>query len=358
MSLLTSVLNHLIITAIFQTYTHAKTTSLSNIQIKDAWDWSKDAAGDVHNEHQLIRLRRSEVSKTIKSCYEKFFVSKKPPSGFRINHKNIRYICQQVPGNTAHFYSTMFDLNYGIPIYSAYVVTQAQASQFGTVKRTKDEWRQEPSGITHQASDNAYKGQTTYAKGHLLPAETYSFTNGHLDSTFTYTNAVPQKTKFNSGAWSQYERDIRTYASLTCSTNGGDLFLITGISEAHIEQDKAGALKATQKGLEFMKPKGDNIAIPRSMWTAGCCIHPTTGALGAFAVIGNNLFSKSAINMFQTTVPDLKRLLLTGVQGFGGPAIALFPGNPKCSDPSKDVNLRKRPAPGKATPPKKKPKKG
>ena len=215
-----------------------------------------------------------------------------------------------------------------------------------------------PTGITHQASDNAYKGQTTYAKGHLLPAETYSFTSDHLDSTFTYTNAVPQKTKFNSGAWSQYEREIRNYASLTCSTNGGDLFLITGISEAHIVQDKAGALKATQKGLEFMKPKGDNIAIPRSMWTAGCCIHPTTGALGAFAVIGNNLFSKSAINMFQTTVPDLKRFLLTGVQGFGGPAIALFPGNPKCSDPSKDVNLRKRPAPGKATPPKKKPKKG
>ncbi|PFX21802.1 hypothetical protein AWC38_SpisGene13712 [Stylophora pistillata] len=239
----------------------------------------------------------------------------------------------------------MFDLNYGIPIYSAYVVTQAQASQFGTVKRTKDEWRQEPSGITHQASDDAYERQTTYAKGHLLPAETYSFTDGHLDSTFTYTNAVPQKTKFNSGAWSQYEREIRNYATLTCSTKGGNLFLITGISEAHIEQDKAGALNAVQKGLEFMKPSEYNIAIPRSMWTAGCCIHPTAGALGAFAVIGNNLYSKSAINMFQTTVPQLKGFLLTGVQGFGGPAIALFPGNPKCSDPAKQVYLR--PAPSK-----------
>lgn len=40
----------------------------------------------------------------------------------------------------------MFDLKYGIPIYSAYVVKQAQASQFGTAHRTRDEWRQEQPG--------------------------------------------------------------------------------------------------------------------------------------------------------------------------------------------------------------------
>lgn len=196
--------------------------------------------------------------------------------------------------------------------------------------------------ITHQASDKAYKDQSTYAKGHLLPAETYSFTDDHLASTFTYTNAVPQKTKFNSGAWLQYEKEIRNYASQTCSIKGGDLFLITGISEAHIEKE---ALSATQKDLEFMKPSGDNIAIPRSMWTAGCCIVPSTGVVGAFAVIGNNLFSKTAPNMFQVTVPQLKGFLLTGVQGFGGSAIALFPGNPGCSNPGNNVNFRKRPLP-------------
>ena len=40
----------------------------------------------------------------------------------------------------------MFDLQYGIPIYSAYVVKQAQASQFGKAKSTNDKWRQEKSG--------------------------------------------------------------------------------------------------------------------------------------------------------------------------------------------------------------------
>ena len=93
-----------------------------------------------------------------------------------------------------------------------------------------------------------------------------------------------------------------------------------------------------------MKPSGDNIAIPRSMWTAGCCIVPLTGAVGAFAVIGNNLFSKTARNMFQVTVPKLESFLLTGVQGFGGPEIALFPGNPGCSNRTNDVNFHKRPS--------------
>ena len=175
-----------------------------------------------------------------------------------------------------------------------------------------------------------YKGQSTYARGHLLPAETYSFTDGHFDSTFTYTNAVPQKKKFNSGAWFQYEKTIRNSASQKCGENGGDLFLITGISEAHIEQNEDGALSAVKKNLKFMKPSDGNIAIPNSMWTAGCCIVPSKGAVGAFAVIGNNLYSKKATNMFYATVPQLEDFLHTGVQGFGGSAISLFPGNPKC----------------------------
>lgn len=35
-------------------------------------------------------------------------------------------------------------------------------------------------GIKKQASDEAYADQKTYAKGHLLPAETYSFTDAYM----------------------------------------------------------------------------------------------------------------------------------------------------------------------------------
>ena len=188
----------------------------------------------------------------------------------------------------------------------------------------------------NQASEEAYKGQKTYAKGHLLPAETYSFNDNTMNSTFTYTNAVPQIREFNSGVWAQYERKIRDYAKMTCSTNGGDLYLITGISEAKI-QNPGGVLVAIQEPLKKLKPSDDAVSIPKSMWTAGCCIVPARGAVGAFAVIGNNLNNRKKILMSQVEMAVLQGFLLIGVNGFGEKAINLFPGNPGCSNPVERV---------------------
>lgn len=200
-------------------------------------------------------------------------------------------------------------------------------------------------GIEKQASKEAYASQKTYARGHLLPAETYSFSDAHMLSTFTYTNAVPQIGEFNSGQWAQYEKKIREYATNTCSPNGGDLYLITGISEASIKSGPSG-LEAIQGTLELLKPSGDAIGIPKSMWTAGCCISPSSGALGAFAVIGNNLKDKNKVLMSEVKMKELQGFLQTGVNGFGETAINLFPGNPGCSYSLNQVNFRKRPLPG------------
>ena len=162
-------------------------------------------------------------------------------------------------------------------------------------------------------------------------------------STFTYTNAVPQVGVFNSGQWAQYERKIREYATSTCSTQGGDLYLITGISEASIQSGPSG-LEAIQGTLEFLKPKKPYaIGIPKSMWTAGCCINPSGGALGAFAVIGNNVKDKKKALVSEVEMTELQNFILTGVNGFGGSANSLFPANLECADPPKKVNLRKRP---------------
>lgn len=161
-------------------------------------------------------------------------------------------------------------------------------------------------------------------------------------STFTYTNAVPQIGAFNSGQWAQYEKRIREYATTRCSPHGGDLYLLTGISEASIQSGSSG-LEAIQGTLKVLKPFGDAISIPKSMWTAGCCIPSSSGALEAFAVIGNNLQDKTKVLMSEVNMTELQGFLLTGVNGFGGPNISLFPANPGCSDPVKKVNFRKRP---------------
>ena len=161
-------------------------------------------------------------------------------------------------------------------------------------------------------------------------------------STFTYTNAVPQVSGFNTGQWRQYENKIREYATSECTPKGGNLYLITGISEVNL-QEKAGKLEAIQKiPLQDLGAKtAPKVSIPRSMWTAGCCIVPSTGAVGSFAVIGNNLKSTKVESLKMTKLQDF---LLIGVKGFGGTAINLFPANPGCSDPVKDVNLNKRKA--------------
>lgn len=100
---------------------------------------------DTKHESQLTRSRRSVVKANDNGqCYRQFFVGGKPPEGFSAGEgKNIRYICQMY-GNTPCF-STMFDLDYGIPIYSAYVVRgdQLQTSKFGTFKN-KTKFHQEP----------------------------------------------------------------------------------------------------------------------------------------------------------------------------------------------------------------------
>lgn len=76
------------------------------------------------------RPPKSLVSRAASKCYSSSFVDGQPPTGFRKNCINIRYICQTSLRDPAYVYATMFDLDYGIPIYSAYYVTKARGGQF------------------------------------------------------------------------------------------------------------------------------------------------------------------------------------------------------------------------------------
>lgn len=163
-------------------------------------------------------------------------------------------------------------------------------------------------------------------RGHLVPAKTYSFSFASIHSTFVYTNAVPQYGKFNSGMWSKYEEKVRDYAQETCRTNIGDLYLLTGISRIRMEFAGFPPQKVSVfRALRYM-PEEPNIAIPNSMWTAGCCVSTGTSnkVYGAFAVIGNNDFMKENIHMTKMTVKELAKKL--------GKGINLFPGNNGCNE--------------------------
>ena len=98
------------------------------------------------SEHQVqgvsTRIRRS-VHEPYQPCFTHFFLNDRPPSGFRADLTNIRYICQQIPIHEATFYATMFDIEDGIAVYSAYYITPQNANNIGAVPR-QGAWREEP----------------------------------------------------------------------------------------------------------------------------------------------------------------------------------------------------------------------
>lgn len=186
-------------------------------------------------------------------------------------------------------------------------------------------------GITRQGSDDLYWDEWPYQKGHLAPAHTFSNDRNRYVSTYTYTNAVPQCQAFNGGRWKAAENRIRNYAVNDCAS--GTLYLLTGTSFVRIQPGRYFHFQIQH--LDGNTP----IAIPNSMWTAGCCVHVhnTKG----FAVIGNNVQDEASRLTLEVTVEDLQHILKADVTHLkiGGPNVNLFPGNPACSNPDNNAKL-------------------
>ncbi|XP_020621349.1 uncharacterized protein LOC110059023, partial [Orbicella faveolata] len=203
-------------------------------------------------------------------CYTQFFVGGAPPTGLRTgqNLQSIKYICQMV--NQQTYYGTMFDEGRGIAVYSGYTLTGANVNF--VPNRPRPQWRP-TEGIARQGSFQIY--HKPYDRGHLVPGATYSATLDRFRSTFVYTNAVPQRQTFNRGQWSRFERRIRVYAQqCTQGPQPGTLYLITGTAFGHIQDNPLHynpQVLVNQLGANEVYPA---IAIPNSMWTAGCCVHP------------------------------------------------------------------------------------
>ena len=79
--------------------------------------------------------------------------------------------------------------------------------------------------------------------------------------------------------------------------------------------------------------RNPSIAVPNSMWTAGCCVRAFSNP-ESFAVIGNNLESRTQILTKQIPVARLQDILEDDVSyhNIGGPNVNLFPGNVGCSN--------------------------
>ena len=193
------------------------------------------------------------------------------------------------------------------------------------------------SEIKLPGSDQLYEQQPIPRKihrGHVVPFETLTYSEGSALATFAYTNAIPQYGSFNCGQWRKHEGIIRNYAKNTCASKGGTLYLVTGISEAKLhwvqndiqaQRQPMGWFPNDPKFIMYT-PK---IAIPNSMWTVGCCRTETTPkqVLGAFAVIGNNVPLKDEILMSSLSVRKIEKVVKDRAND---QSIDFFPGNIDC----------------------------
>lgn len=74
-----------------------------------------------------------------------------------------------------------------------------------------NDYREDPLVLTGTANDDDYSG-SGYDRGHLAPAEDFSWDSVAMSESFYYSNMSPQDPSFNRGKWKALENDVRRWA--------------------------------------------------------------------------------------------------------------------------------------------------
>ena len=191
--------------------------------------------------------------------------------------------------------------------------------------------------------DAAYKKaikEEPLSRGHMDPLAINSFDKSFMEATFTLTNAAPQYVASNSGPWQIFEAKVRRYAQNSCGSRSrlGTLYLLTGTSDLGLATYLHA--KPVQNTKNFLGEV--NLAIPRALWTAGCCVWEESsrvlgkdGRAESFAVMSNNVKDRKLLNQTEMSVAEVERHLTTP----GSPLANLFPGDTSCRLPQNNIIL-------------------
>ncbi|XP_048053020.1 endonuclease domain-containing 1 protein-like [Megalobrama amblycephala] len=237
----------------------------------------------------LPYLSLSEVGKDFNQC-RRFFLNNVPPR-FIPSLSSTAHICQCVWNESKqkmYVYATLYSTAWRIPIYSAYV--------FGSPNIGRcDAWYIEPQldlgttaepcmspkgrkSINNQAVNSDYDG-SGYDKGHLYPVQ---HTNNHLSmlATSTLTNAAPQNSTFNQGAWKTHE--------------GAVIKDLEGCDKAYLAYVVTGVVPDNIK-------INNRVTVSKYYWRATCCIKSNTfSGKGYYGPDNNNKVQPLSITDLQT----------------------------------------------------------
>ncbi|XP_071406215.1 endonuclease domain-containing 1 protein-like [Pithys albifrons albifrons] len=248
-------------------------------------------------------LGHSEVGTSFHNCRKFFYQNNTPNSA--LNPKNPAWICQRY--NNGYHYATLYDRDRRIPIYSAYTYQGERGS------RPTKTWMLEPQLIDptcpsdmqtvstipkdcirqpisqSQAVNQDYDNQTCFNRGHLNPSGQHKNNSLAQIATFTLTNAVPQNSTLNRGAWRSYEQNTMPQRSKNCTKT----YVIVGAVPGNT---------AIANG---------RVNVPSHIWASACC-KMNNNTMSAWAVIAQNKENKVQNLTLEELETKLSRLYNRG----------------------------------------------
>ncbi len=189
------------------------------------------------------------------------------------------------------YYALAFNRQYKQAEWVAYELTPANLEV--NAHRAND-FRPDPA-LSESPKPSDYVG-SGYAKGHLAPANDFTFDADAMSETFFMSNMTPQSKDCNIGIWKILEDDTRNWAR-----KYGRLFVCTGPVlqggvKKYIGKNKVGVPRTLYKILLRVSEKGEAQAIGFLIPNQMC-----TELLRQYAVTIDEIERQTGVNFF----PDL-----------------------------------------------------
>lgn len=147
----------------------------------------------------------------------------------------------------------------------------------------------------HQAVNTDYKpyNQQGFDRGHLFPS-LFGSDQTEKSSTFTLTNAVPQKSRFNRVTWRNMESCVKRFLDGNCINDNNKMaFVVIGAkprrsasSDSASSDSESSDSESSDSASSLLKK--NKINIPSVLWSAFCCYSRSQNMWLAGAHWGNN----------------------------------------------------------------------
>gem|GEM_PF-1331590 len=127
--------------------------------------------------------------------------------------QTIQDLCKRADGQS--LFAIRYDTTRKTPTWTVHKLTpdlMAQIKANSGVQKRPRFTPDEAIEVDLQAIDRSYV-RSVYARGHIVPANDMSWSKAAYDTTFHFSNVVPQKQTFNAGTWLGEEEAFRTYVA-------------------------------------------------------------------------------------------------------------------------------------------------